>query len=155
MRFAVAALALFAGFAFAAPQETVYTTEDITITSCAPSVTNCPARSHHTHSTPVGVSPVTSPTPTTTSIVVPPYQSSPAPSISVITITTCVPTTSLSTITLVPSVPPTGTVIPSGGLSPTGTTTTSVPPAFTGAASALTGSYILAAGAAAVAALLI
>ncbi|KAF2091556.1 hypothetical protein K490DRAFT_52754 [Saccharata proteae CBS 121410] len=42
--FAVAAI--FAGAALAAPAETVYATEEVTITSCGPEVTNCPARSH-------------------------------------------------------------------------------------------------------------
>lgn len=38
--------ALFAGLALAAPAvDTVYSTEEITITSCAATVTDCPARS--------------------------------------------------------------------------------------------------------------
>lgn len=46
MRFAVVAATLgFAASVFAGEESTVYTTDEITITSCAPTVTNCPARS--------------------------------------------------------------------------------------------------------------
>ncbi len=45
MRFS--AIALFFGAALAATGElTAYSTEYITVTSCAPEVTNCPARTH-------------------------------------------------------------------------------------------------------------
>jgi len=164
MRFAIASLALLAGFAVASPVETVYTTEEVTITSCAASVTNCPGRTHT--STPGGVyttpsSSVAVPTSvapvwssSSTPVAPPPYQTSSAPSISVITVTTCVPSTWLSTITLSPSAPPTGSpTAPAGtGVAPSGTST---PPVFTGAASPLSGSFALAAGAAAAAVLLI
>lgn len=165
MRFTAATIALLAGMAAALPQaaETVYETKDVTITSCAPTVTNCPARSHSATAVaaessatetavtsapavttsaaestspaagasagtsaesavssvvPSGVSPVSS----VSSVVAvpavssaasqPPYPSSAAPSISVLTYTTCVPTVSYSTITLSPSVAPTRAATP-------------------------------------------
>ncbi|KAK7615064.1 hypothetical protein JOL62DRAFT_562573 [Phyllosticta paracitricarpa] len=43
--FAVAALAAVA-LAAPNPDKTVYATDEVTITSCGPEVTNCPARSH-------------------------------------------------------------------------------------------------------------
>ncbi|EAW08147.1 GPI anchored serine-rich protein [Aspergillus clavatus NRRL 1] len=58
MRFTAASIALLAGLAAALPNgavETVYETEDVTITSCAPTVTNCPARA----TTPEGAAAVT------------------------------------------------------------------------------------------------
>ena len=63
MRFTAASVALFAGLAAAVPQgeaETLYSTEDVTITSCGPTVTDCPSRQT---STPQGVEAVTSSTP--------------------------------------------------------------------------------------------
>ncbi|KAJ5364187.1 uncharacterized protein N7496_009900 [Penicillium cataractarum] len=51
MRFAVATVALFAGLVAALPngaESTVYQTEEVTITSCAPTVTDCPARATET-----------------------------------------------------------------------------------------------------------
>ena len=63
MRFTAASVALFAGHAAAVPQgeaETLYSTEDVTITSCGPTVTDCPSRQT---STPQGVEAVTSSTP--------------------------------------------------------------------------------------------
>ncbi|BAE54820.1 unnamed protein product [Aspergillus oryzae RIB40] len=59
MRFSATTIALFAGLAAAIPNgevHTVYQTEDVTITSCAPTVTDCPGRQT---STPEGVEPVT------------------------------------------------------------------------------------------------
>lgn len=46
MRFSIAVSALFAGLAIASPAvtDTLYSTEIDTITSCAASVTDCPAR---------------------------------------------------------------------------------------------------------------
>lgn len=47
MRLTAASVALFAGMAAAIPQgdmETVYSTEDVTITSCGPTVSDCPSR---------------------------------------------------------------------------------------------------------------
>ncbi|KAE8155419.1 hypothetical protein BDV40DRAFT_132799 [Aspergillus tamarii] len=66
MRFSAATIALFAGLAAALPNgevHTVYQTEDVTITSCAPTVTDCPGRQT---STPEGVEPVTTPAAVTT-----------------------------------------------------------------------------------------
>ncbi|OGM44601.1 GPI anchored serine-rich protein [Aspergillus bombycis] len=62
MRFSAATIALFAGLVAALPNgevHTVYQTEDVTITSCAPTVTDCPGRQT---STPEGVEPVATPT---------------------------------------------------------------------------------------------
>ncbi|KAJ5279086.1 hypothetical protein N7478_004458 [Penicillium angulare] len=55
MRFTTATIALFAGLAIAAPNPdtTVYETEEVTITSCGPEVTNCPASSHASTTAPV------------------------------------------------------------------------------------------------------
>lgn len=63
MRFTAASVALFAGIAVALPNgdlETVYSTEDVTITSCAPTVTDCPSRQT---STPQAVEAITSSVP--------------------------------------------------------------------------------------------
>jgi hypothetical protein len=62
MRFAVATVALagaVAAHGSKAPESTVYSTDIVTITSCGPTVTNCPARSTVTSST---VYPVTTST---------------------------------------------------------------------------------------------
>jgi len=131
MRFTAASVALFAGIAAALPNgdlETVYSTEDVTITSCAPTVTDCPSRQT---STPQAVEAVTSSVPavatpsapaSSSSPVAPveaPSSSSPAPapsspaagssspvvpvqvptsSASVIPVTTCIPTVTYSTV---------------------------------------------------------
>ncbi|PLN80819.1 hypothetical protein BDW42DRAFT_170212 [Aspergillus taichungensis] len=61
MRFTAATVALFAGLAAALPNgdvETVYQTEDVTITSCGPTVTDCPGNQAPT-STPEGAGAVT------------------------------------------------------------------------------------------------
>ncbi|KAB8260663.1 hypothetical protein BDV32DRAFT_46787 [Aspergillus pseudonomiae] len=66
MRFSAATVALFAGLVAALPNgevHTVYQTEDVTITSCAPTVTDCPGRQT---STPEGVEPIATPTGITT-----------------------------------------------------------------------------------------
>lgn len=65
MRFSIAVSALFAGMAIAAPAvtDTVYATETETITSCAATVTDCPARA----STMTSVMVITSAAPVTTS----------------------------------------------------------------------------------------
>jgi hypothetical protein len=131
MRFSIAAIALLAGFVAATPVETVYTTEDVTITSCAATVTNCPGRSSSAivsspaATTPAAVSSVVSSpavSPVAPSVssspAVAPYPTSPAASISVITLTTCVPTVTYSTITLTPTAAPTGA--PTGAASPSG-----------------------------------
>ncbi|KAF3394397.1 hypothetical protein F1880_005217 [Penicillium rolfsii] len=177
MRFAAVTVALFAGLAAALPngaESTVYQTEEVTITSCAPTVTNCPGRASETGaaSVPVvtpsvpaggvsGVSPVGSssvssaPAPVATTSVAP----APAgPSVTVVPVvhTTCQVVTSWSTIAV-----PTGSS-PVGGNSGSShasssvaahTSATAVPtstPAFNGAG-AVSGSLGFA-GAAAVAA---
>ncbi|KAL1632325.1 hypothetical protein SLS56_003740 [Neofusicoccum ribis] len=60
--FTVAALFGAAVLAAPNPDKTVYQTEEVTITSCGPEVTNCPASSHATPavSTPVGSVPASS-----------------------------------------------------------------------------------------------
>lgn len=60
MRFSAATVALFASLVAAIPQdvETVYSTEDVTVVSCAPTVTNCPGTLHAT-STPEAVAAAT------------------------------------------------------------------------------------------------
>ncbi|KAE8348895.1 hypothetical protein BDV28DRAFT_142483 [Aspergillus coremiiformis] len=71
MRFSASTIVLFAGLAAAIPNgdvHTVYQTEDVTITSCAPTVTDCPARQT---STPHGVEPVTTPAAATPTAQVP------------------------------------------------------------------------------------
>ncbi|CAG7950685.1 unnamed protein product [Penicillium nalgiovense] len=59
MRFTTATIAFFAGLAIAAPgaDQTVYETDEVTITSCAPTVTDCPGNSG------AGVEPTGSTTP--------------------------------------------------------------------------------------------
>ncbi|KAB8236382.1 hypothetical protein ETB97_005188 [Aspergillus alliaceus] len=101
MRFSASTIALFAGLAAALPNgevHTVYQTEDVTITSCAASVTDCPGRST---STPEGVEPVTSapPVAATSTAEVPPAEG----------------TTSTPVVPVVPtSSAPAGTQVPSG-----------------------------------------
>ncbi|WEW55283.1 hypothetical protein PRK78_000712 [Emydomyces testavorans] len=52
MRFSTASVALFAGAALALPgyEQTVYSTREVTVTSCGPEVTDCPGRHHSTPS---------------------------------------------------------------------------------------------------------
>jgi len=131
MRFTAATVALFAGLAAALPNgadTTVYQTEEVTITSCGPEVTNCPASSTGVPATsvpavtttPAGAAPVpTSSAPVVSSAPAPPVVSSvpaPAPpavtpSVSLITHTSCVPTTWVQTKTIQPPAPST----PAGG----------------------------------------
>ncbi|GIK02457.1 hypothetical protein Aspvir_006513 [Aspergillus viridinutans] len=174
MRFTAASIAFFAGLAAALPNgdvETVYETKDVTITSCAPTVTNCPA---HSTSTPQGAGAVTAsyptsesavPTPSAGSSSVPvipaPYNTAPAaPSSSVIAVTTCVPTVTYITVPVatpsghagahssVPVIPsaPTGKPSPSA-------TPSSIPPGglATGAGNTVSGSFLFAGAAAAAA----
>lgn len=124
MRFTAATVALFAGLAAALPNgadTTVYQTEEVTITSCGPEVTNCPASSAAATSVPAvtttpagGAAPVpSSSAPVVSSAPAPPVVSSapaPAPpavtpSVSLITHTSCVPTTWVQTKTIVPPAP--------------------------------------------------
>ena len=112
--------------------ETVYATEEVTITSCASTVSSCPVRTTMTTYA-VTSTPVAYTSTTTVQVVVPPTSTvAPLPKtttsttpvapvstltsfstaaaiptstaqISVITISTCVPTTILSTVTVIPS----------------------------------------------------
>ncbi len=148
MRFSAATIALFAGLAVAGDIETVYSTEDVTITSCAPTVTDCPSRptpvtsdsevpAEPTGTSPVETSvPVVPEVPSSSSVAVPPAQPTasspvvpqqpeqPSGSMSVIPVTTCIPTVTYSTISVTPTVAPTTSkpVIPGNptGVAPTG-----------------------------------
>ena len=85
MRFTAATVAFFVGLAAAMPNgadTTVYQTEEVTITSCGPEVTNCPARA--TSSVPSGAaatetSAMTTAVPTTPAGGAQPVSSSSAP----------------------------------------------------------------------------
>ena len=107
MRFAAAA-ALFASVALAdysaEPESTVYSTDYVTITSCGPTVTNCPAKSTVTSSTiyPVTTSTIYSTTVRTVTSCAPTVTNCPAHSTTVVTesvavSTTVCPLTSVST----------------------------------------------------------
>lgn len=137
---------------------TVYSTETLTISECAETVTNCPYKTHPiTTVTSSAVSTTICPisTPVVTgkpsgSVVPPPYSpsvppmsSAPAPPpyssskpagiLSTMTISTCVPTTYVSVITVTPSASqPAGAV--GTGVSPPPKSNSTIP--FTGAASA-------------------
>ncbi|KAJ5208295.1 hypothetical protein N7449_002674 [Penicillium cf. viridicatum] len=67
MRFTTATIAFFAGLAIAAPgaDQTVYETDEVTITSCAPTVTDCPGNKGG-----AGVEPTGSTTPSSAPAVV-------------------------------------------------------------------------------------
>jgi len=125
---------------------TVYSTVEYTITSCAPTVTNCPVGSKTTSViTSTTVCPVETPstapissiqpggpiTPTTA----PTSPATTAPILSTVTISTCVPTviTSVYTVTAAPTTKPYSTGSPTGGY-PVGPKNSTVP--FTGGASA-------------------
>ncbi|KAH8663488.1 hypothetical protein BGZ60DRAFT_68664 [Tricladium varicosporioides] len=114
MQFSIAAVAFMASSVMAGAVSTVYSTAEVTITSCAASVTDCPARSTVVSKTtfPVVATspsvyynssiPVYTPVPSTKSVnegVV-----SASPSLSVVAISSCVPTVVYSTITVTPSV---------------------------------------------------
>ncbi|KAJ5625671.1 hypothetical protein N7510_001980 [Penicillium lagena] len=115
MRFTAAAVALFAGLAAALPQdvETVTSTDEVTVISCAPTVTNCPGNSGagatYPATTPAWTSvPAVTPVP-----VVTPYPSAPAPEVTTIwsTVSYCTYSVTPVVSTVVPSAPP----APSGG----------------------------------------
>jgi len=171
MRFSIAAVALFAS-AVLAQESTVYVTDLITITSCAPTVTNCPARSTvvSTTSYPVISSSSAAPIyPNGTSSAAPTWPTSVAPAslaagvptssplLSTIAITTCIPTVLYSTITVTPVATPVSAAVSVGTGAPSGApalpTGPSSPSQFTGAASGLTSSFAVAAVAGAVAVL--
>lgn len=164
MRFSVfAATFLASATAVLAGQEsTIYVTDEITITSCHSTVTNCPARSTVTSTTsyPVVTSssaPVyantSAPVSTPASTYVPPPVSfstsagvttSPV-SLSTITISTCVPTVIYSTVTVagVTSKPvaPSGTGSISYSHNVTAPSATATPSSFTGSASSIQASF--------------
>ncbi|KAJ5526930.1 hypothetical protein N7513_011089 [Penicillium frequentans] len=122
MRFTIATVAFFAGLAAAMPNGadvTVYETDEVTITSCGPTVTNCPANSGvptsapavvTSASVPEGAGAASSPRSfqrwTTSVPAVAPVASVPAGnggsgasmSYSVVAHTTCVPTVIYSTV---------------------------------------------------------
>ena len=86
MRFTIATVAFFAGLAAALPNgadTTVYETEDVTITSCAPTVTDCPARTHT--SVPAMVTSVTSSMPSGAAAESSPAASTESPSATAMT----------------------------------------------------------------------
>lgn len=124
MRFAAVTVALFAGLAAALPngaESTVYQTEEVTITSCGPTVTNCPGRHTETgvsvaptavatNTVPTGgVSPVGSSSVSSHPVPVPtgvnPVPAGPSPSTTIVPVvhTTCAAVTSWSTIVNVPT----------------------------------------------------
>ncbi|KAJ5678981.1 hypothetical protein N7462_007225 [Penicillium macrosclerotiorum] len=124
MRFAAATVALFAGLAAALPgaDTTVYQTEEVTITSCAPTVTDCPASQTGvgaTGSSSVPVIPTNTPVASgpaggasgspSAPAVVPSAPATTAPAVSVIPVvyTTCSPVV-LTSYSTVPVATPTG-----------------------------------------------
>lgn len=156
MRFSILAASLFAGAVMA--ESTFYTTTVITKTSCAATVTDCPARSTvvTTTSYPVitssSVAPVYANTTTWAPVSVSSpagVATSPAPSLSIITISTCVPTVIYSTVTIAPVSTSIVAPISTGSVAPptnaTSPTTPASPSVFTGAASSLQGSVAVAA----------
>lgn len=166
MRFSVfAATFLASATAVLAGESTIYVTDEITITSCHSTVTNCPARSTVTSTTTYPVitsssapvyanssAPVSSPPYTVvpppvsvaTSAGVSSYPVSSPVSLSTITISTCVPTVIYSTITVagVSSTPaPSGTGSISYSKNVTAPSATATPSAFTGSASSIQASF--------------
>lgn len=131
MRFAAVTLALFAGLVAALPngaESTVYQTEEVTITSCAPTVTNCPGNASGATSAPAittsvpagGVSPVGSSSGSSVPVVVSSSVSSSVsapgvPSVTVVPVvyTTCAAVTSWSTVAVPPASTPAASSVPS------------------------------------------
>lgn len=137
---------------------TLYVTDVVTITSCAPTVTDCPARSTVTSTTSY-LTTTSVPSVYHNTTIVPTYPSETSvhepivptskPVLSVITISTCVPTVIYSTVTVEPTttkVPevPVYTPKPTGAVAPSGTGAVTPYPTFTGAASHLSGSLYVA-----------
>jgi len=170
MRFSVfAATFLASATAVLAGESTIYVTDEITITSCHSTVTNCPARSTVTSTTTYPVitsssAPVyantSAPVSTPVSTYVPPPVSTYVPppvsvstsagvttypvSLSTITISTCVPTVIYSTVTVagVSSTPaPASTGVVSYSHNVTAPSATASPSAFTGSASTIQASF--------------
>ncbi|KAB8078548.1 hypothetical protein BDV29DRAFT_152661 [Aspergillus leporis] len=124
MRFSASTIALFAGLAAALPNgevHTVYQTEDVTITSCAASVTDCPGRQT---STPEGVEPVTTPVAVTSATETPVAQTTPASETPVET-SPAEETSPAGTSPVVPAIPTSSAGVPPQVPSGSG----SVPPA--------------------------
>lgn len=154
MQFSVAAVAFLATMVSA--QSVVYETDVITVTDCAPTVTDCPAHSTKTSVTSYAVTH----TPVyvnSTSVYVPEHTATETPmappaetshvSLSTLTISTCVPTVIYSTVTVVPTT--TAVYVPSSNATaplPTGTGSVypTKPVDFTGAASSMQGSALAA-----------
>ncbi|XTI94094.1 hypothetical protein V2W45_922246 [Cenococcum geophilum] len=118
MRASVAVAAIIAGVAYAAPrpdygygdhgESVVYSTEEVTVTSCGPEVTNCPAKAYSTpapYSDPASYStpaPYSVPAPYTTAAPAytpAPYSSAAAYNVSVPLTTKTIYSTSLITVT--------------------------------------------------------
>jgi len=151
MRFSIIATIFAAGAVMA--ESTVYTTEEVTITSCAPTVTNCPARSTVTSVTSYPVVVATShPVYANTSAPLSPTTKTSSPettskvSLSTLTISTCVPTVIYSVVTVKPTTAP---AYSTGIVSPYKNSTTPVstakPTQYTGAASNVQGTVAAAA----------
>lgn len=149
MQFSLVAAALMATVVSAG--STLYVTDVVTITSCAPTVTNCPAESTVTsttsyiHTTSVSIPSYHNTTstytpPKSTSVIAPVVSSSKPYSLSTQIISTCIPTVITSVVTVYPTTTPkptsTYTPKPTGGAS--GVVTPY--PTFTGAASHVKGS---------------
>ncbi|KAJ5713693.1 uncharacterized protein N7483_010874 [Penicillium malachiteum] len=145
MRFTIAAVAFFAGLV--AADTTVFETEQVTVTSCGPEVTNCPASSGVATSVPVvatsavvpnGVGAASSGAPSwttavpaapaTTGAAAPAGGNTAAQSYTVIAHTTCVPTVVYSTIPIAQTTSPVGSGSGSGsGSGPAGSGAPHVP----------------------------
>ncbi|KAE8338445.1 hypothetical protein BDV24DRAFT_138087 [Aspergillus arachidicola] len=108
MRFSATTIALFAGLAAALPNgevHTVYQTEDVTITSCAPTVTDCPGRQT---STPEGVEPVTTGPAITTETPVAQTSSAEVPPVAETSSAEVPPAVPTSSSPVIPGVPSSG-----------------------------------------------
>ncbi|KAK7531644.1 uncharacterized protein J3D65DRAFT_671408 [Phyllosticta citribraziliensis] len=105
------AFAAFAAVALAAPNpdKTVYQTDEVTITSCGPEVTNCPARSHSATPTPEVSTSVDVPETTTSAVdggSAPPASSTPVASVDVPSYTPAVSSSASASVDI-PSYTPT------------------------------------------------
>jgi len=139
---------------------TTSTTVIDTITSCGPEVTNCPGKTYSTavsspvvyanHSTPCTESSTSTPAavtyPASYPVSVPTYPASASVSIGTKYITTCVPTVITSLYTVTPTAAPSATYV-TYAHNATTPTYSAKPTIYTGAASAVQGSVVLAAAA--------
>ncbi|RDL40708.1 uncharacterized protein BP5553_00687 [Venustampulla echinocandica] len=163
MQFSIAAVALLASAVMAhkspAAESTAYSTVQVTITSCHPTVTDCPARSTVTSASVITSVPsyANSSAPVVPTTAVPTVIETPAPVVP--TPEVCVPETVTSTVTVTaptggvetPVSPP---VVPTGGVPGVASPTASVPknvtaptspPEFANGASGVKGSIAFAA----------